>query len=124
MSFQATHFHTIFDCAQRAGILDASKHRIDHVGFGLVLGEDGKKFKSRSGDTVKLVDLLNEGIKRSMEKLCEKGRNTVLTVNEFRAAQEAVAYGCVKYADLSHNRNLDYVFSFDKVSILHTVTKS
>jgi len=112
---QSTHFMSIFECAKRAGILDASRHRIDHVGFGLVLGEDGKKFKSRSGDTVKLVDLLDEGLKRSGDKLTEKGRNESLTAQEFKAAQESVAYGCVKYADLSHNRNLDYVFSFDKM---------
>lgn len=46
---QYTHFKTIFQCAERVGILDLSKHRVDHVGFGVVLGEDGKKFKTRSG---------------------------------------------------------------------------
>lgn len=113
---QGTHFKSIFSCAQRVGYINPSKHRIDHVGFGLVLGEDGKKFKSRSGDTVKLVELLDEGVKRSESKLIEKGRREVLTPDEFNAAKQAVAYGCIKYADLSHNRNLDYVFSFDKVS--------
>lgn len=82
----------------------------------MVLGEDGKKFKSRSGDTVKLIELLDEGVKRSENKLIEKGRGQILTPEEFTAAKEAVAYGCIKYADLSHNRNLDYVFSFDKVT--------
>ena len=48
-------------CAERAGILDPSRVRLDHVGFGVVLGEDKKKFKTRSGDTVRLVDLLDEG---------------------------------------------------------------
>lgn len=112
---QATHFVTIFNCAKRAAIIKPGKPRIDHVGFGLVLGEDGKKFKSRSGDTVKLVDLLDEGLKRSMDKLIEKGREGVLSPSELKAAQESIAYGCIKYADLSHNRNLDYVFSFDKM---------
>lgn len=112
---QSTHFKAIFSCAQRVGYLNLAKHRIDHVGFGLVLGEDGKKFKSRSGDTVKLIELLDEGVKRSEAKLIEKGRRDVLTSEEFNAAKEAVAYGCIKYADLSHNRNSDYVFSFDKV---------
>uniref|UniRef100_A0AAG5DRM6 Probable arginine--tRNA ligase, cytoplasmic n=1 Tax=Anopheles atroparvus TaxID=41427 RepID=A0AAG5DRM6_ANOAO len=112
---QATHFQTIFSCARRSNILDHSKHRVDHVGFGVVLGEDGKKFKTRSGDTVKLAKLLDEGLKRSMDKLIEKERNLVLTPEELQAAQESVAYGCIKYADLSHNRNNEYVFSFDKM---------
>ncbi|XP_035791489.1 probable arginine--tRNA ligase, cytoplasmic [Anopheles albimanus] len=112
---QATHFQTIFACAERANILDMQKHRVDHVGFGVVLGEDGKKFKTRSGDTVKLAELLDEGLKRSMDKLLEKERHLVLTREELRDAQESVAYGCIKYADLSHNRNNEYVFSFDKM---------
>lgn len=113
---QYTHFKTIFQCAERAGILDPSKHRVDHVGFGVVLGEDGKKFKTRSGDTVKLTDLLDEGLTRSMDKLKEKEREKVLTPDELKKAQESVAYSCIKYADLSHNRTNEYVFSFDRVS--------
>ncbi|XP_053667051.1 probable arginine--tRNA ligase, cytoplasmic [Anopheles marshallii] len=112
---QATHFQIIFSCAKRAKILDESKHRVDHVGFGVVLGEDGKKFKTRSGDTVKLAELLDEGLKRAMDKLVQKERNLVLTQDELVAAQESIAYGCIKYADLSHNRNNEYVFSFDKM---------
>uniref|UniRef100_A0A182R2V1 Probable arginine--tRNA ligase, cytoplasmic n=1 Tax=Anopheles funestus TaxID=62324 RepID=A0A182R2V1_ANOFN len=112
---QATHFQIIFSCAKRANILDESKHRVDHVGFGVVLGEDGKKFKTRSGDTVKLAELLDEGLKRAMDKLLQKERNLVLTEDELIAAQQSVAYGCIKYADLSHNRNNEYVFSFDKM---------
>ena len=57
---QATHFQTIISCAKRARII-LSFHKIDHVGFGVVLGEDKKKFKTRSGDTVKLRELLDEG---------------------------------------------------------------
>jgi len=118
---------------------------VDHVGFGVVLGEDKKKFKTRSGDVVKLVNLLDEGIcnqfvvkcgltlrvtlkrdfetaiflglKRAGDKLKEKGRDKELTPAEFEAAQSSVAYGCIKYADLSHNRNHEYVFSFDKVCL-------
>ena len=89
--------------------------RAQHVGFGVVLGEDRKKFKTRSGDTVRLVDLLDEGLKRSWDKLIEKERDKVLTPEELKAAQESIAYGCIKYADLSHNRNHEYVFSFDKM---------
>ena len=82
-----------------------------------MLGEDKKKFKSRSSETVRLVDLLDEGLKRAKDKLIEKERDKVLTPEELDAAQRSVAYGCIKYADLSHNRNLEYVFSFDKVNL-------
>ena len=112
---QATHFETICKCAKRIGILDPTKHRIDHVGFGVVQGEDNKKFKTRSGENIRLVDLLDEGLKRALDKLTEKEREKVLTADELRRAQESVAYGCIKYNDLSHNRNHEYVFSFDKM---------
>merc|ERR1712076_69922 len=101
---QATHFQQVFACAEKAGYLKPGV-RLDHVGFGVVLGEDKKKFKTRSGDTVRLVELLDEGLKRSKEKLLEKEREKVLTEEEMEAAQKAVAYGCIKYADLSHSRN-------------------
>lgn len=112
---QSTHFKTIYSCAKKAGIYDPEKVRIDHVGFGVVLGEDGKKFKTRSGDTVKLSELLDEGLKRSMEKLIEKERDKVLTKEELLAAQKNVAFGCIKYADLSKHYKNDYTFSFDKM---------
>lgn len=112
---QNTHLRNIFSCAERANIIDLEKHRVDHVMFGVVLGEDGKKFKTRSGDTVKLSDLLDEGLRRAMDKLKEKERDKVLTPEELKAAQESVAYGCIKYADLCHNRTNAYVFSFDKM---------
>lgn len=112
---QASHFEGIFSAAQALGWWDAAEARVEHVGFGVVLGEDRKKFKTRSGDTVRLVDLLDEGLKRSGEKLLEKGRDKELTNDELKSAQAAVAYGCIKYADLSHNRINDYVFSFDKM---------
>lgn len=114
-SGQYTHFKTIFQCAERLKLLDPKKHRVDHVGFGVVLGEDGKKFKTRSGDTVKLIDLLDEGLTRSLDKLREKERDKVLTPEELRQAQESIAYGCIKYADLSHNRINEYIFSFDRM---------
>nr|CAD7463872.1 unnamed protein product [Timema tahoe] len=58
---QATHFVVLQHCAKKAGIFDPKKVRFDHVGFGVVLGEDKKKFKTRSGETVRLVELLDEG---------------------------------------------------------------
>ncbi|XP_053610780.1 arginine--tRNA ligase, cytoplasmic [Plodia interpunctella] len=111
---QNTHFVTIEACARRAGILKDGQ-KIENVVFGVVLGEDKKKFKTRSGDTIKLIALLDEGLKRALDKLIEKGRDKVLTPEELKLAQEAVAYGCIKYADLSHNRVNDYIFSFDKM---------
>ena len=80
-----------------------------------LLGEDRKKFKTRSGDTVRLVDLLDEGLKRAHDKLLEKEREKVLSEKELLQARDSIAYGCIKYADLSHNRNHEYVFSFDKM---------
>lgn len=61
------------------------------------------------------MDLLDEGLKRASDKLKERGRQEVLTPREFEAAQKSIAYGCIKYADLSHTRSHEYVFSFDKV---------
>lgn len=113
---QATHFKAIFSAAKICGFADPSRTRLEHVPFGMVLGEDKKKFKTRSGDTVKLVNLLDEGVSRVRKKLVEKGRDKELTEEEQQTAAEAVAYGCIKYADLSHNRINDYIFSFDKVS--------
>ncbi|KAJ1529673.1 hypothetical protein ONE63_006430 [Megalurothrips usitatus] len=112
---QSTHFEVLEACAVKAGIMDPEKVRLDHVQFGVVLGEDKKKFKTRSGETVKLVALLDEGLKRAGDKLKERGRDEALTAEEFKIAQEAIAYGCIKYADLSHNRVHEYVFSFDKM---------
>ena len=115
---QATHFQSIFACAEKAGYNVTSsgeKARIDHVGFGVVLGEDKKKFKTRSGDTVRLVELLDEGLKRSRQKLVDKERDKALNEAELLAAETNLAYGCIKYADLSHNRVADYIFSFEKM---------
>nr|XP_039257488.1 arginine--tRNA ligase, cytoplasmic-like [Styela clava] len=114
-SGQGTHFQTIYAGAQMAGWYNPKEKVVRHVGFGVVLGEDRKKFKTRSGETVRLIDLLDEGLKRSRDKLIAKERHLVLSKEELLAAEKAVAYGCVKYADLSHNYVNDYVFSFDKM---------
>ncbi|KAK3524452.1 hypothetical protein QTP70_029320 [Hemibagrus guttatus] len=114
-SGQATHFQIVFAAARMISWYDPKVTRVEHAGFGVVLGEDKKKFKTRSGETVRLMDLLEEGLKRSMDKLKEKERDKVLTPEELIKAQHAVAFGCIKYADLSHNRINDYVFSFDKM---------
>ncbi|XP_022099608.1 arginine--tRNA ligase, cytoplasmic-like [Acanthaster planci] len=112
---QSVHLENIYAGGRMVGWYDPARVRVEHIKFGVVLGEDKKKFKTRSGDTVRLADLLNEGMKRSLDKLQEKERDKVLTTEELEAAQRSVAYGCVKYADLCHNRINDYVFSFDKM---------
>ncbi|CAL1263404.1 unnamed protein product [Larinioides sclopetarius] len=111
---QSLHLESVFKAARMLGFCPPEV-RVDHAAFGLVLGEDKKKFKTRSGDTVKLAELLDEGLQKSLLKLKEKKRDEVLTPEELKAAQEAVANGCIKYADLSHNRMHDYVFSFDRM---------
>ncbi len=75
-SGQSGHFQLVFSVGRSAGMCSKDV-RIDHVGFGVVLGEDGKKFKSRSGDTVRLVDLLDEGLERARKRLSEKDRSSV-----------------------------------------------
>jgi len=112
---QAQHFKSFLACARTAGIYSPANTRVDHVMFGMVLGEDKKKFKTRSGDTVRLAELLEEGVTRAQEVLKSKGRHEVLSAEEFSRAARAVAYGCVKYADLCHDRIRDYVFSFDRM---------
>ena len=86
----------MFCCARSLGWLD--QVRVDHVTFGVVLGEDKKKFKTRSGDTVRLVDLLDEGLKRAQEKLEEKAkeREEVFSNEEIERTSRALAYGCIK----------------------------
>ncbi|KAM5171266.1 arginine--tRNA ligase, cytoplasmic [Mantella aurantiaca] len=114
-SGQGIHLQNVYSAGQMIGWYDAKVTRVEHAGFGVVLGEDKKKFKTRSGDTVRLIDLLQEGLKRSMDKLKDKERDKALTPEELIAAQTSVAFGCIKYADLSHNRMNDYIFSFDKM---------
>ena len=112
---QALHLQTIFSCASDCGYFDASKVRVEHVAFGVVLGEDKKKFKTRSGETVRLRDLLDEGVQRAKDKLLEKQRQDVLTEQELREAETCLAIGCIKYADLKNDRNHDYEFSFERM---------
>ncbi|XP_014675844.1 PREDICTED: LOW QUALITY PROTEIN: arginine--tRNA ligase, cytoplasmic-like [Priapulus caudatus] len=114
-SGQGVHLENVFAGAAMAGWYDLERERVQHVGFGVVLGDDRKKFKTRSGATVRLSDLLDEGVRRADAKLREKEREKALTEEELRRARDAIAYGCMKYADLSHCRTNDYVFSFDKM---------
>jgi arginyl-tRNA synthetase len=116
---QANHFAQVFQVARRAGWL-TDRVKVVHVPFGLVLGEDGKKLKTRSGETVRLRDLLDEAIARARAdldaRLQEEEREET---EEFKAyVAHAIGISAVKYADLSQNRNSNYVFSFDKMLAL------
>ncbi|MBE9202763.1 arginine--tRNA ligase [Synechocystis salina LEGE 06099] len=116
---QANHFAQFFQVAQKAGIL-TDPSQVVHVPFGLVKGEDGKKLKTRAGDTIRLKDLLTEAVARARQDL-----ETRLATEERQETPEfmenvaqRVGIGAVKYADLSQNRTSDYVFSFDKMLAL------
>jgi arginyl-tRNA synthetase len=114
---QATHFAMLFKAAEMANFLDPSKVRTDHVPFGLVLGPDGKKFKTRSGETERLIDLLNNGIEKAKNILKERSQEKHLSMDETELANLAQVLGinAIKYADLSCNRTHDYAFSYDKM---------
>jgi arginyl-tRNA synthetase len=84
-----------------------------HVPFGNVLGDDRKMFKTRSGQTVKLVDLLDEAVERAAAAVAEK--NPDLPLDERAAVAQAVGIGAVKYADLATDRIRDYVFDWDRM---------
>ena len=87
-----------------------------HVWFGTILGEDGKAIKTRSGDPVKLLDLLEEAIRRALAVVKEK--NPELPVEEARHIARITGLGAVRYADLSQNRTSDYLFDWDKLLAL------
>ncbi|QYX33585.1 arginine--tRNA ligase [Sphaerospermopsis torques-reginae] len=113
---QANHFAQFFQVANKAGWIPENVELV-HVPFGLVLGEDGKKFKTRSGDTVRLKDLLDEAISRSRTdleaRLKEESREE--TEQFIKNVADVVGISAVKYADLSQNRTSNYVFSYDKM---------
>ncbi len=109
---QSSHFEQVFQVARRAEWLTEST-QVTHVPFGLVLGEDGKKLKTRSGDTVRLQELLDEAIARVKTDL--ETRNPEYDQTYKQEVAEAVGLGAVKYADLSQNRTSNYAFSFDKM---------
>jgi len=90
--------------------------KLAHVWFGSVLGEDGKPFKTRAGDTVRLEDLLDEAEERALKVVSEK--NTELDEAQKREIARVVGLGAIKYADLAQNRQSDYVFSWDRMLAL------
>jgi arginyl-tRNA synthetase len=109
---QALHFQMLFATAKLAGWTD-DKIDLMHVTFGTMLGTDGKPFKTRTGGTVKLKELLDEAVQRAAAVVEEK--NPDLPENQKKEIARVVGIGAVKYADYSNNRNSDFIFSFDKM---------
>ncbi len=115
---QATHFAMLFKAAEMAGYLDPKKVRADHVPFGVILGPDGKKFKTRSGETVRLIDLLTSSISKAEEILLERAKekeDSALETDEIKQIAKVLGINAVKYSDLVCNRNHDYVFSYERM---------
>jgi arginyl-tRNA synthetase len=109
---QSQHFAMVFATAKKAGWLPPAV-RAEHVAFGSVLGKDKKMFKARSGDSVKLVDLVDEAIERARAAVKQKNPN--LPEDEIEKVAAQVGVGAVKYADLSSDRIKDYIFDFDRM---------
>jgi arginyl-tRNA synthetase len=139
---QANHFHMCFDAARTANWLTKNQ-RLDHIGFGVVCGEDGKRFKTRSSETVRLIDLLHAAKERMHESLVQrqqqhselastaatataessealanlvakKARN-IVPPEEIEAAAEKIGYGAVKYFDLKQHPETNYIFSYENM---------
>jgi len=111
---QQDHFQQLFLTTQKW--FEAKKiktPKLRHVWFGMVLGEDGKAIKTRSGEPIRLKDLLDEAEERAYQIVSEK--NPSLSEEERRKVAEIVGIGAVRYADLSQNRTGDYVFAWDKL---------
>ena len=108
---QTQHLAQVFATAKRAGWVAAAA--LEHAPFGSVLGEDGKMFKARSGESVKLAELLDEAEDRAFTLVSEKSPD--LPESQRRDIARAVGVGAIKYADLSKDRVGDYTFSFDQM---------
>ncbi|MFF4043888.1 arginine--tRNA ligase [Streptomyces sp. NPDC001816] len=113
---QALHFRMVFETARRAGWLNDGV-TAQQLAFGTVLGKDGKPFKTREGETVRLVDLLDEAIDRASAVVREKAQD--LSEEEIAERGAQVGIGAVKYADLSTSANRDYKFDLDQMVSLN-----
>jgi len=121
---QGPHFELVFEAATAAGWVDSSV-RLDHVPFGLVVNpDDGKKYKTRSGKTERLVDLLDGAITEMLKgmderdaKAKEEGKAVVVNLSPEQRQETAkiLGYGAVKYADLKSNRISNYAFSYERM---------
>ena len=109
---QKQHFEMVFEVASRAGFMD-ERHTAKHINFGSVLDSNRQMLKSRAGQSVKLVDLLKESIKRADNAISEK--NPALIGKDKDRISKMIGIGAVKYADLSTDRTKDYVFDWDEM---------
>jgi arginyl-tRNA synthetase len=114
---QQLHFQQLFTTFRRWHPELAGRVKLAHVWFGSILGEDGKPLKTRSGENVKLSELLNEAEERALKAVSEK--NPDLPEDQRREIARVVGISAVKYADLLPNRQSDYVFSWDKLLALN-----
>ncbi|WP_455352305.1 arginine--tRNA ligase [Streptomyces sp. SYSU K217416] len=113
---QSLHFKMVFETARRAGWLNDQVHAVQ-LAFGTVLGKDGKPFKTREGETVRLVDLLDEAVERAAAVVREKAQD--LTEEEIAERATQVGIGAIKYADLSTSASRDYKFDLDQMVSLN-----
>jgi len=109
---QSLHFQQVFAVARRAEIAPKNLE-LEHISYGTMMGSDGRPFKTRSGDTIKLVDLLDEAQRRAHQLVDEK--NPDLDADRRMEVAHKVGIGAVKYADLSKNRTSDYVFDWSSM---------
>ncbi|MCX4907856.1 arginine--tRNA ligase [Streptomyces sp. NBC_00878] len=115
---QSLHFKMVFETARRAGWLNGDA-KAEQLAFGTVLGKDGKPFKTREGETIRLVDLLDEAIDRATAVVREKAEKIGLTEDEIVENGRYVGIGAVKYADLSTSAVRDYKFDLDQMVSLN-----
>ncbi|AYN33251.1 arginine--tRNA ligase [Streptomyces albus] len=119
---QSLHFKMVFETARRAGWLN-DEVKAQQLAFGTVLGKDGKPFKTREGETVRLVDLLDEAVERASAVVREKAEGLPegerLSEEEIAERGAQVGIGAVKYADLSTSANRDYKFDLDQMVSLN-----
>ena len=109
---QSQHFSMIFQVAKDAKFMD-EKIKAVHVSFGLVMGSDGKKLASREGKAITLEELLEESVNRAEKLILEK--NSSMSDSDRKKVSKMIGIGAIKYADLSIDRNKNYVFDWDKM---------
>ncbi len=108
---QAEHFKQVFRVAKEAGFVPENV-KLEHIAFGTMMGKDGKPFKTREGGTVKLIELLDEAVAKAKETINDKES---YSEEELEKLAKIIGIGAVKYADLSINRESNYIFNWDKM---------
>ena len=108
---QSEHFKQVFTISKRAAIVPENV-KLEHIAFGTMMDKNGKPFKTRDGGTVKLIDLLDEAIIRAKAIIKEREN---LAKEDLDGVAQAIGIGAVKYADLSINRESNYIFNWDKM---------